>query len=89
MSPLHFNFSVPSHFPSPAFKAVDKVIQQVFIEHLLMSGTMFGLKESGGWGAGEGRGKPPEQALHFQPWLAPLRTFLHSLLFWTLPKDAL
>lgn len=47
--PLSFNFSVPFHFPHLASKAVDKCIQQIFTEYLLVPGTIVRLKEKA-WG---------------------------------------
>lgn len=48
--PLHFNVSVPSHLPRPVSEAVDKLTQQIYIEYLLVPGTVLGLRECGAHG---------------------------------------
>lgn len=77
MSLLHFNFSVPSYLPFPTSTAAIEVIQQIFIEYLLVPGTRLGLQERM-WERG-GTWRLPEPALHLQSRLAPLRAFSHSL----------
>lgn len=76
MSLLHFNFSVPSYLPCPTSTAAIEVIQQIFIEYLLVPGTRLGLQERM-WERG-GTWKLPEPALHLQSQLAPLSIFTFS-----------
>lgn len=84
MSLLHFNFSVPSYLPCPTSTAAIEVIQQIFIEYLLVPGTRLGLQERM-WERG-GTWKLPEPALHLQSQLAPQHFHILSN-YWPLPGD--
>lgn len=74
--PLHFNLSAPSHLPSPVSKAVDKLTQEIYIEHPLVPGTILGLRECGAHG---GTWEAPWASLPFPTRAVSLRAFLHSL----------